>query len=75
MGSLSYPNSFLVCSKTIWLGHLSKSTTEDRLARELIDIIAPPAHSSNNNTEYYQEKKKSLIVNLDVCIKYVYYLI
>ena len=42
------PIIFLVCSKTLWLGHLAKTTTEDYVIDELTELLSP---SSSNDSD------------------------
>lgn len=48
---------FKVCSKTIWLGHLSKSTNDDNVIDEIIDLLSPS--SSSNDPEFNSNKKRT----------------
>ncbi|RNA27646.1 splicing arginine serine-rich 15 isoform X1 [Brachionus plicatilis] len=45
-----------ICSKTIWLGHLSKATNEDIVIDEIIELLSP---SSSNDSESMLNKKRS----------------
>ncbi|CAF0714777.1 unnamed protein product [Brachionus calyciflorus] len=48
-----------ICSKTIWLGHLSKSTTEDLIVNEITELIAPSSSSDNDSSKKRVQKSKN----------------
>ena len=58
----------LVCSKTIWLGHLSKSTTEDLVIDEISELLSPSSSSndSDSNKKKLSRNKNYQNIILDV---------
>jgi hypothetical protein len=59
-----------ICSKTIWLGHLNKSTSEETLIKELLNIIGSSSSLtcsvSNFKSMSNDEKQKWFIVSVDL---------
>jgi hypothetical protein len=56
-----------ICSKTLWLGHLAKSTSDTYLNKELADIVAA-IHSESDRKSSSSSKKSSSSKNKENAI-------
>lgn len=58
-------NHICICSKTLWLGHLAKLTTEDSIIQMLIDLLDDRRKSSSSSSNK-QLTRTSLIVDFNL---------
>ena len=65
-----------VCSKTLWLGHLAKSTSETYLNRELVDLVTEINNESDRKSSSSSKKtsksKENGIIDVHVSFEFLF---
>lgn len=70
------PAHLCVCSKTLWLGHLAKSTSETYLNRELVDLVTEINNESDRKSSSSSKKtsksKENGIIDVHVSFEFLF---
>ena len=60
------PHHACICSRTLWLGHLAKSTTESFLSEELAEMMTSSDSDRKSSSKKSSKSKQNVIIDVHV---------